>query len=323
MNRLILNMVALVAIVLGGLGLFMFGIDNIVNPSHPTYEKSVGFAAGAANSSGDSSSNGDQAGSAGSSTSGEGKDYNHETSFVELKKLQVKADVGKVKIEWIADGQNRVEWNGKAPQSVIDTISQAEIDHNGTLSLDFSVNRKWKDTPLLDLGGQNYEHNVIIHAPAGFVLEQLDSRVAAGDLSIDGLQVKQLKAVNNLGQIVVKNVQGEFAELHSDAGDIQAVKLDARLDVSSALGKVKLIDTKQDVEASVTTGDLVVEQETPHSVDAKVTLGNIVVKAANGFDGRVTAHSTLGNVSLPDMDGGGALRIKVRTETGNVTVVQK
>ena len=311
MNRLILNMVALVAIVLGGLGLFMFGIENLVNPPHPEYEKSISFAAGSTLGQGSSTSE------------AEGKDYNHATSSAELKKLQVKADVGKVNIKWIADSENRIEWNGKAPQSVIDTISKAMIDDNGTLSLDFSIKRQWKDTPLLDLGGQNYVFNVIIHAPQGFVLEQVDAHVAAGDMLIEGLQTKRLQAINNLGQLTVKEMQGEFAELRSDTGDIGAIGVDARLDVRASLGNVRLIDTKQDAEASVITGDLMVEQEAPHSVEAKVTLGNILVKAAHGFDGRVTAHSTLGNVSVPDMDSSGAMRIKVRTETGDVTVVQK
>ena len=284
MNKTILNMVGIGCIAAGVLGLFAFGTETLTTSQLPHYEYTI------------------EAGT-------------------DLKRLELEGDRGSIQVNWVFDGGNKIEINGQAPDKVISKLSEAKVS-NGTLVLDYRTKapEQWIQ---FGVNTQSQNHEVTIHATETQVLERLKANVAMGTLKLSGGRVNELEANSNLGEVIVKQLQGNRVQLSSDAGSVLAEDVDAVIDASSSLGQVKLLHTTRSVTAKADAGSVVIDQKEPHPITASSNLGSIKISVSPQFDGVYDLRTNLGDIHAPDSKMKSDMVIRARTDLGEITIVEK
>ncbi|RJG26523.1 DUF4097 family beta strand repeat-containing protein [Paenibacillus thiaminolyticus] len=285
MNKSILNMVGIGCIAAGVLGLFAFGTKTLTTSQLPHYEYTI------------------EAGT-------------------DLKRLELEGDRGSIQVNWVFDGENKIEINGQAPDKVVSNLSEAKVK-NGTLVLDYRTREPEQWIRLIGVNTQSQKHEITIHATETQVLERLKANVAMGTIHISGGRVDELEANSNLGEVIVKQLQGNRVQLSSDAGSVLAEDVDAVIDASSSLGQVKLLHTIQPVTAKADAGNIVIDQKEPHPITASSNLGSIKISVSPQFDGVYDLRTNLGDIDAPDSKMKSDMVIRARADLGEITIVEK
>ncbi|BFH66058.1 hypothetical protein J27TS7_09030 [Paenibacillus dendritiformis] len=285
MNKTILNMVGIGCIAAGVLGLFSFGTETLTTSQLPYYEYTI------------------EAGT-------------------DLERVELRGDRGDIEVNWVFDGGNKIEINGQAPDKVISNLGEAKVS-NGTLVLDYRTNGPEQWFRLFGMKAQNQNHEITIHATETHVLERLKADLAMGTFKITGGRVDELEASSKLGEVIVKQLQGNRVKLSSDAGTVLAEDVDAVIDASSSLGQVKLLYTTQSVTAKADAGNVVIDQKEPHPIKASSNLGAIKISVSPKFEGIYDLRTNLGDIDAPDSKMKSDMVIQARTDLGGITIVEK
>lgn len=285
MKRTILNLVAIGCIAAGVFGLFIFGTDALTSSQLPHYQYSI------------------EAGT-------------------DLKRIELDGDRGDIQVNWVLDGGNTIEINGQAPDKVITRLGEAQVN-NGTLVLDYRSNEPAEWIKLIGVNSQNHTHEITIHATETLALERLKANLAMGSFKMTGGRVDEVEASSNLGEVIVKQLQGERVKLSSSAGLVLAEDVDAAIDARSSLGEVKLLHTTKSVTAKAEAGTIVIDQKEPHPVTANSNLGSIKISVSPQFDGAYDLRTNLGDIEAPESKMKSDMVIRARTDLGEITVVEK
>ncbi|GAC41223.1 DUF4097 family beta strand repeat-containing protein [Paenibacillus popilliae] len=285
MNKTILNMVGIGCIAAGVLGLFTFGTETLTTSQHPHYQYTI-------------------------------------DAGTELKRIELEGDLGDIQVNWVFDGGNTIEINGQAPDQVISNLGGTEVN-NGTLVLDYRSKEPERWIRLFGVNSQKQNHDITIHATETQALERLKANIAMGTFKMTGGRVDELEVNSNLGEVIVKELQGNRVTLSSDAGSVLAEDVDAMVDVSSSLGKVKLLHTTQSVMAKTDAGKIIIDQKEPHPITASSNLGAIQISVSPQFNGVYDLRTNLGDIEAPDSKMKSDMMIRARTDLGKITIVEK
>ncbi|WP_028547112.1 DUF4097 family beta strand repeat-containing protein [Paenibacillus taiwanensis] len=285
MKRVLLNILAIGCIVVGVGGMLFFGMDTVVKSQLPSYQHSIAINA-------------------------------------DLKRIEIMANEGAVDVTWKLDGLNKIELSGQAHEETIKKIKHTTLQ-NQTLELDYKHNDDLQWIRMINLGTYDRKHTIVIHTTQEFILEQLNGRLSAGTFTMQGGKINDLSVKSELGSVIVKEVQGQQANLSSDAGKVVADNVDAKLDVSAALGTIDLIDTTQNVTVDADAGSIFIEQKRPHSAKVSSSLGSIEIKVSPEYEGSYAASSNLGSVDVPLSKGKSDQLIQVRADAGSINIVEK
>jgi putative adhesin len=142
----------------------------------------------------------------------------------------------------------------------------------------------------------------------------VDCKTDSGGIQINDVSAS-VHAAADSGGIHVRNVKGSLFA-HVDSGGIDATGIAGSIDAQADSGSVRL------------------EQTTPATINAKVDSGGVTVRLARGAGYDVSAETDSGRVSVPEMTvrgafsshhiegkvGGGGPLVKVRAESGSVTI---
>ncbi|MCM3339359.1 DUF4097 domain-containing protein [Paenibacillus sp. MER TA 81-3] len=285
MRRVWLNLLGIGCIVAGIAGLFYFGMDKLLYSQLPGYNYSIAIEP-------------------------------------DLEQIEMEANRSEIKVNWHFDEQRKIELSGQAPEQTIQKLGKTKVE-NGVLRLDYNDTESAEWLNLFQFNSRQQHHEIHIHAPKELVLDRFQARLAMGSFVMTDGQVKQLDVESNLGQVIVKQVKGEQVKLKSDAGKIVTENVDAAITVNASLGEVKLLNTTRPVDIDASAGNVFIEQQNPHPIQASSNLGNIKILVSPLFDGVYDARANLGNVSSPESKMKSNMVIQVRTDAGNISIVEK
>lgn len=312
MKRSAVNLLAIGCIVLGVLGLFVYGVEPLFSHNNTTVKNLPADSEKFLEEQKDSKDN-EQL-------------YRYDFTYdfdKSLRNLDINADQGDIEIKWVLDGGNRIEMTGQATAGVIKRIQDADIS-NGKLSLDYSYERKlWERIQLFDFGNWNQKHTITIHADKDFVLEQFEANVAMGMFYMDGGQFKNMNVDCNMGELTLKNATGERAELDADMGKVVVDNVDAELKVKASMGEIEMKDTRQVVNAKANAGSIYIRQATAHNITAESNMGSVNIDVASEFEGTYDLKVSMGEVKAPESKGKSDQIIKVNADMGSITIRER
>lgn len=158
---------------------------------------------------------------------------------------------------------------------------------------------------------------ITIYLPAG-VYELLKAQLETGDITADkALSFDRLEVGLETGDLVLNGVQARLVKAHGSTGDIRLADMAPEaLDVSVNTGKIELVNV-------VCSGDLRCESSTGDIRLTDVDGANLYLSASTGdIEGTIrtekvfSAHASTGKVSVPATTTGG--RCEAETSTGDI-----
>ena len=290
MKRAGINLIAISCILLGIVGIFIFGIGGVSS-----------------------------SGSGASRLDTYSYSYDIDASLAELG---VHADQADVHIRWVWDEQNRIELTGQSTKAVINRLANAGV-HNGKLEIDYGYKEKlWEKIKLFDLGGTHHQHELIIHASPDMVLRELDVDIDLGDFTLEGGAYSKVEVDSNMGDMNLQQMKADIVSLNTDAGDILTDQVDAVVQVESSLGEVSLRQTTQSVEVESSMGDVNIGQSHSHNITVDSSMGDVDIKVSPDFEGRYDLKASLGDIRAPGSNMSGNHVIKVNSSAGDIDITQ-
>ena len=158
---------------------------------------------------------------------------------------------------------------------------------------------------------------ITVYLPAG-QYELLKADLGTGDMTADkALSFDRLEVGLETGDLVLNGVQARLVKAHGSTGDIRLADMAPEtLDVSVNTGKIELVNV-------VCSGDLRCESSTGDIRLTDVDGANLYLSASTGdIEGTIrtekvfSAHASTGKVSVPATTAGG--RCEAQTSTGDV-----
>ncbi|MGZ9586988.1 DUF4097 family beta strand repeat-containing protein [Paenibacillus marinisediminis] len=313
MKRTWFNILGVCCILLGITGLFIYGINPLL-PSSARGEALEEY-------NGSTSSNGEI------SNDERNQLYRYKNKFEfdneQLTSLKVNADMGDVNIKWALDNESWIEVKGEATKDVIDRIAQAEIK-GGELQLNYNYKRQsWEFIQLFNMGWQHHKHEIVIHADKDFVLKGLEADLAMGSFEIDGGRYDRMKADCDMGQMEVRNIVANYAELDAAMGQVVTDAVDAPLTVKTSMGEVDMRNTLQTIDVSSEAGSVYIEQARAHNITADSSMGSVEIRVAPEFEGSYDLKVELGDITAPESKRKSDQVIKVRSEMGSINIEEQ
>lgn len=304
MKRRTINLFAVGCIVLGIMGLFLFGF------------KPLGWWSGS-EAAVDLPAN--------TTDADEYKLYNYNHSIdidASLKELILDANLGDMEVNWYFDGEDRIELSGQAIPSVINSIKETTLE-NGTLNVKYNYKRQlWENIQLFNFNSNNHKHVVDIHVSKEFVLDQLQIDLAMGKLKMNGGNIKQMTADCDMGEISLSNVKGDLVELDAEMGRVHASNVDAPMHIKASMGEVELRDTQQEVHVVANAGSINIRQAKAHNIDAESDMGSVIIHVAPEFEGLYDLRVNLGDINAPQSQNKSDQIIKVRADLGSINIIE-
>lgn len=244
--------------------------------------------------------------------------------------LDVKTDSGGITIRQGNSGTVRVHailkadhgWfgSGDGEARIRELEQHPPVEQNGN-----HVRVGYASRNLLD----NISMRLEIETPAD---TQLRARADSGGIHVDGIQGpvdcktdsggveindvgSNVRANADSGGIHVRNVKGSLFT-HADSGGIDATDIDGSIDAQSDSGSLRLVQTK------------------PATIHANAASGSVTVTLAHGTGYDVSIETESGRISVPQMTvnsslsshhvegkiGGGGPMVKIKAESGSVTI---
>lgn len=125
-------------------------------------------------------------------------------------------------------------------------------------------------------------NNITLRLPKGHMLEQIDTEVGAGLMTITGLKVKGLDAEIGAGELKLEKIEAEELLMEIGAGRLEASEM-----------------AVTDAEITVSMGECVYKGSIGGNLDAECDMGNIDLK----IDGKETDHNyqvecAAGNIAI-------------------------
>ncbi len=158
---------------------------------------------------------------------------------------------------------------------------------------------------------------ITVYLPAG-AYELLKAQLETGDITADkALSFDRVEVGMETGDLVLNGVHAKQIKAHGSTGDIRLADMAPEtVDVSVSTGKIELVNV-------VCSGDLRCKSSTGDIRLTDVDGANLFLSASTGditgtirTDKVFTAHASTGKVRVPDTTAGG--RCEVETSTGDI-----
>lgn len=234
-----------------------------------------------------------------------------------ITNLDIKVDVGKVRIKESNGDKIDIHFHGKIENAkkVFDVKNES-----GTLNVTALIGKNETfNIPFVNIGfDYNKEYPTLdIHVPKK-TFEKIAMKADVGEFHLGDVDVKELNAANEVGQIVVEKFNGNLAKLSSSVGMVKVKSAVGEMDVRTETGMIDVTMEKITENLNVTSeiGEVKValkEVPTDLKLDLESEVGRAKVKGLKGFE-----NLSGGNIKSSIGEDGPTL--KVRTEVGSISV---
>lgn len=240
----------------------------------------------------------------------------------ELRSLRIKSDYNvKLTFAKSPDGRNTVFLKGQGTEKMIEETNAAVIA-NGTLQLDL-VRKPKKFINFFDFNFTSTQEEIVVSLADGATLDALSMKLDSGNLDlIDAalVPIKEVELSSDSGNVTLNNFKSDTLSLKVDSGNIKSDRIETALTASVDTGNITLENVVGAADISVDSGNVKLYKQDFAIVEIANDVGNVFVQVPSGFTGFYDLKTDTGRVKSPESLRQTSDYIKVRTDTGNITV---
>lgn len=228
-------------------------------------------------------------------------DYSADVSFIES-----------------TDGTDSIVLDGPLENPTITFMEQATLN-NGT----FDMNLTGGDTNrFLNISFQSRNLKITVSITDPNQLQEVALQFNSNNANINNLTAKNTEIVTHSGNLSLDSITSEQLLLDNISGNITGHSISGNTTAASKYGNIRLDDLSGNSTISTSSGNVQVTQKGASSLDLSSSSGNVTLTPAVDFKGTYDLKAKSGNVRSPDSLNQSDDLIKIRTNSGNITVNQ-
>ncbi|WP_127580514.1 DUF4097 family beta strand repeat-containing protein [Paenibacillus koleovorans] len=251
-------------------------------------------------------------------------DHTWTFSAAELRKLHIVSDYDvDIKFERSTDGQNSIKLHGRGTEKMIEDTLATKISSQ-SLKLDLTQKpKKW--IQFMDFSFIGVKEELVISVSDDSLLDSLKLELDSGNINIADaalMKIADAELSVNSGKLTLNNFKSDRLELRMDSGNITGDKVTADLTASTESGNIKLTNITGRTNLSVDSGSIKLYKLDDSDADISADSGSVYVKVPANFTGFYDLQAESGSIHSPDSKRQTKNYIKVRTDSGNITIEQ-
>ncbi|MFC5531128.1 DUF4097 family beta strand repeat-containing protein [Cohnella yongneupensis] len=242
-----------------------------------------------------------------------------------LQRLEIKSDYN-VEISFVesSDGLNSIRLVGEGTEQMArDTLSTDIAD--GALKLDLTQKpHRWFH--FFDFDSFNAKEKLTISLAAGVQFDSLDLKLDSGNITVTNASLaapRDTKIKIDSGNVTLNKFKGTQLDIDIDSGNVTANGLAAKVSVDADSGNIKLYDVAGAADLSVDSGNIKLYKLTNEDTTIKADSGNVYVQVPKGFAGFYDLQADSGSIHRPESKRETTDYVKVRTDSGNITIEER
>ncbi|WP_442604093.1 DUF4097 family beta strand repeat-containing protein [Paenibacillus sp. KN14-4R] len=240
----------------------------------------------------------------------------------ELDQLIINSNYGSViQFTKSTNGTNYIEIKGNAPKKAINQIQGATIS-NKKLEINSKVE---KNIGLLhvQLTETSLHHQVTVALTDQAQISNLKVTADNGNVVLNNVSVKNAEIHTALGGITLSNLTALAVKAQTDMGIITGNKINGKLYAITSSGNVDIDHMSGDSNILTRSGEVNLFQDSPASTQIETSVGSVTVNLPGRFQGSFDLKTNLGQITEPKSAGLTKDIIKVHSDVGNITVIQR
>lgn len=242
-----------------------------------------------------------------------------------LHSLRIKSDYNiDIKFVRSTDGTNSIALKGEGKKKMIEDTLATEIE-NGVLSLDLREKpTRWLNFFNFNIRRANEELTISI--AEGAKLDTLRVDMDSANVSLKDAALIDLGEANidlDSGNVSIDNFKADRLIVSADSGNVTANGITAAVKIDTDSGNMRLTDVAGPTELEVESGNIRLYKLTGDDTSIEADSGNVYVQVPSGFGGFYDVQVDSGSVKYPDSKRETTEYIKVRADSGNVTIEEK
>nr|WP_152619360.1 DUF4097 family beta strand repeat-containing protein [Cohnella kolymensis] len=221
------------------------------------------------------------------------------------------------------NGTNSVLLQGKGTPKMIEDTTKTEISEQ---SLQLALTREGRGFNLFNFNLSDSTQHLTISVTDDAVWEKLNLELDSGNVRVNDAAVTKLldaKITVDSGNISIKNFKSEQLNFQVDSGNVTAEDVQANLTGATDSGNIQIRNFAGDSKLSVDSGNIKLYKQDIGETDLSADSGNVYVQMPSSFAGFYDLQADSGSVRAPDSKRETNDYVKVRTDSGNITVEQK
>lgn len=242
-----------------------------------------------------------------------------------LQRLQIKSDYN-VDIAFVrsTDGTNSILLDGEGTKQMVEGTLATEIE-GGTLALDLREKpHRWLS--FFEFNTNRTKEKLTISVAEGIRLDTLQLKLNSGNLSLkDAALIGLGETIIDIdsGNITIDNYKADRLDIDVDSGNVTASGVTASVKIGTDSGNMRLTDVSGPAELEVDSGNIRLYKLTGDDTTIDTDSGNVYVQVPAGFGGFYDVKVDSGRAKYPESKRETTEYIKVRADSGNVTIEEK
>jgi len=252
------------------------------------------------------------------------RDFEKEWTFSadELRTLSVVSDYNvSMKFVKSEDGRNSIRLKGRGTEKMIEQAQAAEIADR-TLKLDL-VRMPKRYIYFFNTDFRKNKEEFVIAVTDDAMLDRLKIKVDSGNIELTDaplLPIKDADLSMDSGNLYFNDFRSDTLNVDIDSGNIKGGRLTANLAASTDSGNVTIENMTGTARVSVDSGNVKLYKLDTSDAEVKTDSGNVYVQVPASFAGVYDLKADSGRVRSPDSKHQTTDYVKVRTDSGNITI---
>lgn len=243
----------------------------------------------------------------------------------DLRKLHIVSDYD-VNITFVksTDGNNTISLKGAGTEKMIAKAMKTEISSQ-SLSLDLTQMPK-KYFNLLHFTWVEAKEELVISVTDDAILDSLKLELDSDNIHLNDASIVTIKEVDlsiDSGNLTLNNFASDRLNVDIDSGNFTGDNVTAEITASAGSGNIRIENMTGASNLSVDSGNIKVYKLDNADADISADSGNVFVQVPSTFSGFYDVQADSGNIHTPDSKRETKDYIKVRTDSGNITIEQK
>lgn len=223
-----------------------------------------------------------------------------------------------------SDGTNSVYLKGQGSEKMIAKTMNTEIS-GGMLDLALTRDDRRFFT-IANFRSTKAKQEMTIAVTDNTVLDKLQLDNDSGNVNVNNAAVTQLGDVEIMvdsGNIEINNFKAKQLKLQIDSGNVTADGIAATLNASADSGNIKIRNFAGKSKLSVDSGNIKLYKQDTADTDISADSGNVYVEMPSSFAGFYDLQVDSGKIDAPESKRETNEYVKVRADSGNITIEEK
>lgn len=243
----------------------------------------------------------------------------------DLRKLHIVSDYD-VNVTFVksTDGQNSIQLNGRGTKKMVEKALATEISSQ-SLMLNLTRMPK-KYIHFFDFSYASAKEEFVISVADDSVLDSLKVELDSGSIVMTDaafIRISDAELSADSGNLTINNFKSDNLDLDVDSGNLKGNHITADLTASVDSGSIKFENMTGRTNLSVDSGNIKLYKLDNSEADISADSGNVYVQVPSGFAGFYDLQADSGTIDSPESKRQTNDYVKVRTDSGNITVEEQ